>query len=392
MRVAARRYLQVRAEEIKGLEEKRASLVEEMQGILDKAEQEERAFGEEEQKRFDEIEVEIGKIDKTIEAKEKARALGQPKKKEKEPENGEMTVEERAFVDYVRGVATNERAASNLTYTDNGAIIPTSIVNKILEKVEDICPIYGLADRYNVGGAISIPYYDESSGSITMAYADEFTELTSSSGSFKSISLTGFLAGALTVLSKRLINNSNFDVLNKIIEYMSKAIAKFIEHECLIGTTNKADGLSKVTRGTTAAKATSVTADELIDTQESIPDAYQAGAIWIMNKATRTAIRKLKDNDGNYLLNRDVSAKWGYTLLGKDVYCSDNMPAMAAGKTAIYYGDFSGLAVKVAEDANIEVLREKYATQHAVGVVAWMEIDTKLEDEQKIARLKMAAS
>lgn len=392
MRVAARRYLQVRAEEIKGLEEKRASLVEEMQGILDKAEQEERAFDEEEQKRFDEIEVEIGKIDKTIEAKEKARALGQPKKKEKEPENGEMTVEERAFVDYVRGVATNERAASNLTYTDNGAIIPSSIVNKILEKVEDICPIYRLADRYNVGGTISIPYYDESTSSITMAYADEFTELTSSSGSFKSISLTGFLAGALTVLSKRLINNSNFDVLNKIIEYMSKAIAKFIEHECLIGTTNKADGLSKVTRGATAAKATSVTADELIDTQESIPDAYQAGAIWIMNKATRTAIRKLKDNDGNYLLNRDVSAKWGYTLLGKDVYCSDNMPTMAAGKAAIYYGDFSGLAVKVAEDANIEVLREKYATQHAVGVVAWMEIDTKVEDEQKIARLKMAAS
>lgn len=392
MRVAARRYLQVRSEEIKGLEEKRASLVEEMQGILAKAEEEQRAFDEEEQKRFDEIEVEIGKIDKTIEAKEKARTLGQPKKKEKEPEDGEMTVEERTFVDYVRGVATNERAASNLTYTDNGAIIPSSIVNKIIEKVIDICPIYGLADRYNVGGIISIPYYDEDTSSITMAYADEFTELTSSSGKFKSISLAGYLAGALTVLSKRLINNSNFDVLNKIIEYMSKAIAKFIEHECLIGTSEKAEGLSKVTRGVTAGKAAAVTVDELIETQESIPDVYQTGAIWIMNKATRTAIRKLKDNDGNYLLNKDVSAKWGYTLLGKDVYCSDNMPAMAAGKTTIYYGDFSGLAVKVAEEANIEVLREKYATQHAVGVVAWMEIDTKLEDEQKIARLKMAAS
>lgn len=392
MRVAARRYLQVRSEEIKGLEEKRASLVEEMQGILAKAEEEQRAFDEEEQKRFDEIEVEIGKIDKTIEAKEKARTLEQPKKKEKEPEDGEMTVEERTFVDYVRGVATNERAASNLTYTDNGAIIPSSIVNKIIEKVIDICPIYGLADRYNVGGIISIPYYDEDTSSITMAYADEFTELTSSSGKFKSISLAGYLAGALTVLSKRLINNSNFDVLNKIIEYMSKAIAKFIEHECLIGTSEKAEGLSKVTRGVTAGKAAAVTVDELIETQESIPDVYQTGAIWIMNKATRTAIRKLKDNDGNYLLNKDVSAKWGYTLLGKDVYCSDNMPAMAAGKTTIYYGDFSGLAVKVAEEANIEVLREKYATQHAVGVVAWMEIDTKLEDEQKIARLKMAAS
>lgn len=123
-----------------------------------------------------------------------------------------------------------------------------------------------------------------------------------------------------------------------------------------------------------------------------IPDTYQSGAVWIMNKATRTAIRKLKDSDGNYLLNRDVSARWGYTLLGKDVYCSDAMPKMAAKATAVYYGDFSGLAVKVAEDANIEVLREKYATQHAVGVVAWMEIDTKVEDSQKIAKLTMASA
>lgn len=230
------------------------------------------------------------------------------------------------------------------------------------------------------------------SNPVAVSHADEFTELTSTSGTFKSISLGGFLAGALTLISKKLINNSNFDVLNKIIQYMAKAISVFIEHECLIGTTGKAEGLTNVTRGITAAAADKVKADELIDVQESIPDIYQSGAVWIMNKATRTAIRKLKDSDGNYLLNRDVSARWGYTLLGKDVYCSDAMPKMAAKATAVYYGDFSGLAVKVAEDANIEVLREKYATQHAVGVVAWMEIDTKVEDSQKIAKLTMASA
>lgn len=392
MRVAARQYLQVRAEEIKGLEEQRAALVEEMEGILDKVKEEQRAFDEAEQERFGEIEKEINAIDKTIEAKERARELGTPKQNNtQETGKGELTVEERAFVDYIRGVTTNERA-ENLTFTDNGAVIPSSIVNKIIEKVIDICPIYSLADRYNMPGTISIPYYDEETSSITMAYADEFTELTSSSGKFKSISLSGFLAGALTLLSKRLINNSSFDVLNKIIGYMSKAIAKFIEHECLLGTADKAEGLSKVKRSVETPAADAVTADDLIDVQEAIPDVYQSGAIWIMNKSTRTAIRKLKDSDGNYLLNRDVSAKWGYTLLGKDVYCSDAMPKMAAGAVPVYYGDFSGLAVKVAEDANIEILREKYATQHAVGVVAWMEIDTKLEDEQKIAQLKMAGA
>lgn len=361
-----------------------------MEGILNKAQEEQRAFEETEQTRFDEIEKEINAIDKTIEAKERARNLGNPKKEGKE-KGDTLTVEERAFVDYIRGTITNERA-TNLTYTDNGAVIPSSIVNKIIEKVVEICPIYSMADRYNIGGTISIPFYDEDTSSIKMAYADEFTELTSTSGTFKSISLGGFLAGALTVISKKLINNSGFDVLNKIIQYMAKAISVFIEHECLIGTSGKAEGLTKVIRGTTAAAAAKVTADELIDVQESIPDTYQSGAVWIMNKATRTAIRKLKDNDGNYLLNRDVSARWGYTLLGKDVYCSDAMPKMEAEAVTVYYGDFSGLAVKVAEDANIEVLREKYATQHAVGVVAWMEIDTKVEDAQKIAKLTMASA
>lgn len=349
-------------------------------------------MSEEEQGKFDDLEKKIAGIDATIKAKEKVRSMYPTKKTEQqEQKTEELSVEERAFVDYLRGNATEERA-ENLTFTDNGAVIPNSIMNKIIEKVVDICPVYQMADRYNVGGNISIPYYDEETSSITMAYADEFTELTSSSGSFKSIDLSGFLAGALTLVSKKLMNNSNFNVLQKVIEYMGKAIAKFVEHECLIGTADKAAGMTGVKQVIIAEAANAITADELIDVQEEVPDTYQGDCIWIMNKSTRKAIRKLKDSDGNYLLNRDVSAKWGYTLLGKDVYCSDNMDKMEAGKEAIIYGDMSGLAVKVTEEATIEVLREKYATMHAVGVVAWMEIDTKVADVQKIAKLKMKAS
>ncbi len=173
---------------------------------------------------------------------------------------------------------------------------------------------------------------------------------------------------------------------------MAEAISKWIEKELLNGTTNKIAGLSGVTQSVTAASATAVTADELIDVQEAVPDVYQGGAIWIMSKKTRTAIRKLKDSDGNYILNKDATAKWGYTLFGKDVYTSDNMPEMAAGKTAIYYGDMSGLAVKLAEDVSIEVLREKFATQHVIGVVGWIEIDSKVENGQKIAKFVMKAA
>lgn len=392
-KVVIRRELQKRAEDLKGLMEQRADLVEELKTITDTAELEKRALSEDEEKKFDEIEGKIKKIDSTIERMERARNIPEVKKQEekKKDEDNKEQLEERAFEAYVRGEVLQERADVNLTTGDNGAVIPSSIANKIIKKVRDICPIYQLATKYNVGGTLSIPYYDETDGNITMAYATEFTELESTSGKFKSIELKGFLAGALSKISKSLINNSKFAIVPFVVKEMAASISRWIENELLNGTEDKIEGLSKI-NGLTAKSATAVTSDELIDVQEEIPDVLQANAIWIMNKKTRTAIRKLKDNDGNYILNKDATSRWGYTLFGKDVYTSENMPEMAAGKRAILYGDMSGLAVKISETMNIEVLREKYATQHAIGVVTWMELDSKVENAQKITGLTMAAS
>ena len=382
---------------IKALIEKRNALVTKMQEIVDAAGKETRAFTDDENKQYADYKAEVEKLDETIKAYKETRDLDEKIPAEEDGEQKEQRnkeeaeeLEERAFEDYIRGTLTEERAAnSNFTFADNGAVIPASIANKIIDKVVEISPIYALATKYNVGGTLTIPYYDASTGDITMAYAEEFTELTSTSGSFKSISLKGFLAGVLTLVSKSLLNNSNFNLLNFVINKMAQNIAIWIENECINGTSGKIEGLSTITPAVTSAKATSVTVDELIDLQESIPDMYQANAIWIMNKKTRTEIRKLKDSDGQYLLNKDVSARWGYTLLGKDVYISDNMPEMKGGNRAIIYGDLSGLAIKTSENATIDILREKYATQHAIGVYAYLEMDAKVENAEKIAVMKM---
>lgn len=373
--------------ELKKLLEQRADLQAEMEALLNTAKTEERAMTDEESQKFDDLEKQIKAIDGTIEREERARNMEKKEIQDQEVEE-RAVLEERAFENYIRG-KVEERSDVNMAVGDNGAVIPPSIANKIIKKVYDICPIYQLATRYNVGGTLNIPYYDETTQKIEMAYATEFTDLESTSGKFASIELKGFLAGALTKVSKSLINNSQFDIVNFVINAMAEAISRWIEKELLNGTNNKVAGLSTVTQKVDAASATAVTADELIDLQEAVPDAYQGQAIWIMNKATRTAIRKLKDQEGNYILNKDATAKWGYTLFGKDVYTSDNMPTMAAGNTAIYYGDMSGLAVKLSEAMNIEVLREKFATQHAVGVVGWIELDAKVENAQKIAKLVM---
>ncbi len=389
--------LQERAEGLKSLAEQRAELLEKMRELTETVEGEQRAFSEEEDKEFDGLEKRIHEIDQTIEKLNRARGIpGERAKKETEDggegKEGKEEQEERAFAAYIRGEVLQERADTNLTMSDNGAVIPSSIVNKIIQKVYDISPIYQLATRYNIGGTISIPYYDEEAQAITMAYATEFIELESTSGKFGSIELKGFLAGALSKISKSLVNNSSFQIVPFVVGAMANSISRWIEKELLVGTAEKIEGLKGVTKNVDAAAAAKVTSDELIDLQEEVPDMFQAGAVWIMHKSTRTAIRKLKDGDGNYILNKDATARWGYTLFGKDVYTSESMPKMEAGKTAVFYGDFSGLAVKVSENVSIEVLREKFATQHAVGVVAWLEMDAKVENAQKIAKLTMKKS
>ena len=374
---------------IKGLEEKRNDLKGQLEALLDGAKAEERAMTSEEITKFDEIEAEIQNIDKTIEREERRNTMENTETKK------EVTVEERdykSFADYIRNTVAGieNRAETNLAKGDNGAVIPKTIVKKIMEQVEDISPIYKLATKYHIAGIVNVPKEDNTSDTITVAYATEFTELESHSNKFATIELTGYLYGALTKISKSLLRNSDFDLTNWVVKKMAKKIAKFIEGELIHGTSGKISGIigsyDATNMKVTLAKASEIKADELIDLQELVPDEYQADSIWVMNRATRKAIRKLKDGQGNYLLEKDSTSKWGYRLMGNDVYCSDNIVGLGtASKPVVMYGDFSGLAVKEGEKTEIQVLTERFATQHAVGVVAWGELDAKVEDTQKIA-------
>jgi HK97 family phage major capsid protein len=386
----------------KGLVEKKNDLITRAEAILSDVETNNRELTDDEAQELAEIRDDVRKIKEALaihdEIKEEKKELKEEgaeamAEAEKLKENAcTEDAERRAFDAFLRDIVINERDASVvMDKGTNGAVIPTTIANKIITTVYDICPILEKSSKYNVKGNLEIPFYDETSNAINVSYANEFEELTSDVGSFGKIELTGFLAGALTLISKSLINNSQFNLVDFVVERMAYAIKRFIEKECLIGTPSKVLGLSTLDASVTASATSAITADEVVKLHDSIKDAFQNNAIWIMSPATRTALRTLKSTTGYYLLNDDVSSPFGTTLLGKPVYVSDNMEDMGAGKTAIYYGDMSGLATKFSQDMEIEVLREKYATQHAVGVVGWLEFDAKLENVQKIAKLVMAS-
>jgi HK97 family phage major capsid protein len=381
--------------ELKKLQEQRADLQTELESLLNTAKTEERAMTGEEIAKFDDIEMKIKAIDGTIEREERAR--GMEKKEIVTPEaDAKVKTEERAFENYIKsqcGIPVENRAGEqNFTMANNGAVIPVTIANKVISKVKEMCPILAKSTIYNVKGTLKIPVYGlaNTTHDIAVAYQAEFTDITADAGAFTSVDLTGFLAGALSLVGLSVVNNADVDVVNFIINEMSTKIALFLEKELLNGTTNYATGALATTTTLNAGSTSAITADNLIDLQAKIPTIYQANACWTMAPATFTSIRKLKDGNGQYLLQPSLTGATPYVLLGKPVYLSENMPAIGSAAKAVLYGDYSGLAVNMRENISIQVLREKYATMHAVGIVSWFEFDSEVENHQKLATLVMS--
>lgn len=278
-KTVVRQYMQYRAEDLKSLTEQRADLVQQMKDLTSTAEMEQRAFSEEEDQKFDDLDKQVKALDSTIEKLERARDLKlNVTSTEKHEDLKQEELEERAFAAYIRGEVLEERAGE-MTKTDNGAVIPKTIANRIIKKVEDICPIYKMATRYNVKGTLSIPYYAADGNTIRMAYAEEFKSLTSTSGKFTNIELTGYLAGALSKVSKSLANNSQFDIVSFVVSEMSESIARFLEAELLHGTAAKVEGLKGVTLSVETAAASAVTMDEIIMLKDKVNCKIVRGCI-----------------------------------------------------------------------------------------------------------------
>ena len=368
--------------DVKGLEEKRTALIEEMGDMVNKAEAETRTLSEEENKRFGEIRTEIANIDTTLKAIEEARSL-ENKTPAKDKKKEQRTIDEENFLKFIRG---EERA---LSVADNGGIIPVSIANRIIETVKELSPIYRMVEVYNVSGDLVFPVYDETQSSIKSDYVDDLTELTEGTGKFKTVKLTNHIVGCLAKISKSLMNRTDFDLVSYVVRKVAQSIAEFLEKELIKGTEGKMNGIESTTNVITSENVGKIVADDLIEVQMAVPEVYQKDAAWIMNKKAFKSLRKLKTTDGEYLLTKDLANGFGWMLLNKPVYITESADEVATGNKPLFYGDYKGLALKLAQNVEIQILMEKFATQHAIGVVGYIEADSKMVDHQKIAALEI---
>lgn len=391
---------------LKGIIEARNDLFDKRNAILEAAIEEERPLTKEELDQVADYRDQIEAYDATVEEARKIKKMEDTKTADGATAVVDVDAAEKqaadikAMNDYIRFKKDVLDTATQMKQSGNTAVIPTTIADKIIEKVKEISPIYNLATKYTEPGELKLTVLDTSSDDVTIDFVDDELDVPDSHvPGFTTITLGGAVYRALALISKKLIRNAAFDLVTWLVGYLSRKIAAFFE-KVLIGSADVNAKVKGILGSYDSANMKIVTADkskvafdEIVDLTDKVVDTYQQNAVFIMSRETRKEIRKLKDGDGRYLLLVDPTMPYGYSLLGKPVYLTENLgnPGTASANLIIY-GDISGLAVKEPGSFEIEVLYERYSDAGAVGINLWGEIDSKVEDKQKIAVMVAKAS
>ncbi|MBX5461635.1 MAG: phage major capsid protein [Steroidobacteraceae bacterium] len=170
--------------------------------------------------------------------------------------------------------------------------------------------------------------------------------------SFGQGTLTAYKYTSLVQLSSELLQDTAVDLTGYLARAFGAALANGAGAHMITG-----DGSSKphgviaaagtvalVKGGTTAGPG--FTADALIDLFYTVKEPYAANGEWLMRRSTLGEVRKLKDNDGQYLWQPALTAGAPDLILGHPVRTDPNMPAAGTASTCIAFGDFSAFKIR----------------------------------------------
>ncbi|MDR0531082.1 MAG: phage major capsid protein [Oscillospiraceae bacterium] len=287
-------------------------------------------------------------------------------------------------------VVTNDLAEG--TDPSGGYLVPDQFEHQLVQALEEHNIMRQLARTIRTAsGEMKIPVV-ASRGSA--AWVEEAAEIPNSDGSFGQVLLSAYKIGTIVKVSRELMADSAFPLESFLAQDFGRRIGTLEEEAFLVGDgTGKPTGvLTQAQVGKTAASATALTFDDVMDLYHSLKSPYRNKAVFITNDLTVKLLRKLKDTTGQYLWQPSVSAGTPDTILGRPVYVSGFVPQIAAGAKAMAFGDFSYYWIGDRQGRTFERINELYTETDQVGFKATQRVDGKLILPEAVQVLAMAAS
>lgn len=251
----------------------------------------------------------------------------------------------KAFMDYVvRDTAIPEEMRANATSktTDVGAVIPTTVLNQIVEKLESTGMILALVTRTAYKGGVSIPvstvkpvavWVNEGAGSDKQKHGVTKEGMVT----FAYHKLRCAVAVSLEV-DNMAISAFETMLINNIVEAMTKALEQAI-------ISGSGEGCPKGIITETPEEGQEILTaapsyDDLVKAEAALPQAYEAGAKWCMSKKTFLGYIGITDKNGQPIarVNHGIAGKPERTLLGREVVCCDYLPGFEAAEVNDVFG------------------------------------------------------
>ena len=267
------------------------------------------------------------------------------------------------------------------TDTEGGYLVPDEFERTIVESLKDENIFRSIAHLIQTAsGDRKIPI---SASKGEAAWIDEEGTYPESDDSFGQVTISAYKLGTIIKVSEELINDSVFDIESYIATEFARRIGAKEEAAFFTGDGSgkplgilAAAGGAQV--GVTAASATALTCDEVIDLYHALRSPYRKNAVWLTNDATIKAIRKLKDGNGQYIWQPSLVAKEPDTILGRPVRTSAYMPEIASGAKTVAFGDFSYYWIADRQGRTFKRLGELFAPTGQVGFLGSQRVDGRL--------------
>lgn len=265
--------------------------------------------------------------------------------------------------------------------TEGGYLVPDEFERTLIQALEEENVFRKLAKIITTSsGDKKIPVVVTKG---TASWIDEEGAIPESDDSFGQVSIGAYKLATMIKVSDELLNDNVFNLESYIAKEFARRIGTKEEEAFFIGDgTGKPTGIFNATGGAevgvTAASATAITLDEVMDLFFSLKSPYRKNATFVMNDTTVKAIRKLKDGNGNYIWQPSIVAGTPDTILTRPVLTSSFVPIIASAAKSIAFGDFGYYWVADRQGRAFKRLNELYAATGQVGFIATQRVDGKL--------------
>ena len=389
------------------MREKRAKLWNTMEGFLDTHRNDKGVLSAEDDATYSAMERDMTDLSNEIRRMERRDAMeaelnkpvgkpltGMPEKADTDEKKGRASnAYKEDFGRHLRGRTPIHNVLSESTDADGGYLVPEEFERDIVTGLDAANVVRSLAKVITTQNDRKIPI---SVGHSVATWTAENAAFTESNPTFGQKEIDAYKLTDLIRVSVELLQDAAFPLEQYIANEFARAFGIAEEQAFCVGTgSGQPTGIFTANGGTvgvTAAANNAVTADELINLVYALKAPYRRNAKFLMNDATISAIRKLKDGNGVYLWQPSLQAGEPDKLLGYDLYTSPYVPTMAAGAFTVAFGDFRNYWIADRAGRTVQRLNELYATNGQVGFVATERVDGKVILPEGIQLLKMKAN